>query len=145
MTRRILVTGSRGWLHFALVANALLDAWHDALQDGADGIVVVHGGAPGADTIAAHWAADHARHGVTQERHRADWTGPCPDTCPPGHRKQRRDGTDYCPFAGHRRNQHMVDLGADLALAFHLNNSTGTADCIRRASAAGIPLRTCLM
>jgi hypothetical protein len=35
----------------------------------------------------------------------------------------------------------MVDMGADLMVAFHLNNSRGTADCISRAEQAGIPVR----
>jgi hypothetical protein len=35
----------------------------------------------------------------------------------------------------------MVDLGADLVLAFPLGKSEGTRDCIRRATAAGIHVR----
>jgi integrase/recombinase XerD len=41
--------------------------------------------------------------------------------------------------AGHRRNQLMVDLKPLLLVAAHHNGSTDTADCIRRATKAGIP------
>lgn len=41
--------------------------------------------------------------------------------------------------AGFIRNQHMVDLGADLCLAFTRDNSRGTAHCALAAEAAGIP------
>jgi len=43
--------------------------------------------------------------------------------------------------AGPLRNQHMVDLGATLCLAFQHTKSRGTKDCIRRATLAGIPVR----
>lgn len=38
------------------------------------------------------------------------------------------------------RNQHMVDLGADVALFFHRDNSSGTAHCLGAARRAGIPV-----
>lgn len=77
--------------------------------------VVVHGAARGADTIAGEIAASL---GWLVEAHPADW----------GHGRS----------AGVRRNQAMVDLGADVCLAFPLPGSVGTWDCIRRATAAGI-------
>lgn len=138
MTARILITGSRSWPDPQMLADALMDAWHDATQLGYQRIVTVHGGADGADTLARLWAEGH---GLEHEQYNADWSGPCPADCPPGHRRQRARSGDYCPTAGHRRNQHMVDQGADLCIAFHHNNSTGTADCMRRAAAAGIPVR----
>lgn len=108
----------------------------DRLQDGYDGILVTHGTAEGADELADLWALGHD---LPRDPHPADWTGPCAPNCPPGHRRPRR-GTDYCPLAGHRRNQHMVDLSPDLCVAFHHANSRGTADAIRRVTAAGIPV-----
>lgn len=134
---RVLVTGSRSWPDKRTIEAALLDCWHDATQLGAPGIVVVHGAAKGADRMAAQWAA---RHGQSLDPVPAGWDWCVPD-CPPGHRQQRRDGAEYCPTAGHRRNQAMVDAGASVCLAFQVGGSTGTADCIRRAEAAGIPVR----
>lgn len=46
--------------------------------------------------------------------------------------------------AGHIRNAEMVQAGADLVLAFYQRGArnTGTADLVRRASRAGIPVTT---
>lgn len=116
MTYRILITGSRRYRDAQAVEEALLDVWHDATQLGAD-IVVVHGHARGADRLADAWAR---RNGIPVERHPADWS--------------------IGRAAGPLRNQHMVDLGAHLVLAFPAGASTGTRDCTRRAHAAGIEI-----
>jgi hypothetical protein len=79
----------------------------------------------------------------------ADWHGPCTDMCPPKpHRKRRPgDSRDYCPVAGNRRNQHMVDeavrvatLDEITALAMRKPGAanTGTRDCVLRQRKAGI-------
>ncbi|WP_228981352.1 DUF2493 domain-containing protein [Streptomyces sp. DH12] len=136
---RILVTGSRTWTDWGLLDTVLMDTWHDAVQDGYPGIHLTHGACPdGADSMVGAWAVEHH---VPQDPHPADWTAPCPLHCAPGHRRRRRDGTDYCPTAGPRRNQHMVDLRPLLVIAFHHARSSGTADCMRRAESAGIPVR----
>jgi hypothetical protein len=139
---RVLVTGSRSWTDFQAVADALLEAWHDAIQTVSEDVqlVVVHGDCPtGADAMAKQWALDNQ---LTHEPHPAEWSAPCPDNCLTiPHRKTSTRHGEYCPGAGHRRNQLMVDMGADLMVAFHLNNSRGTADCISRAEQAGIPVR----
>lgn len=136
----MLVTGSRAWVDRQVLGDALLDCWHDAMQLGADGITVVHGDAPGADSFADLWAIGHRGLGVLREPVPADWSA-CAAECRPGHRRLRRDGSGYCPTAGHRRNQLMVDRGAAVCLAFPLGASTGTRDCMRRAKRAGIPVR----
>lgn len=134
---RILITGSRSWSDAQLLADVLSDTWHDATQLGHEAIVIVHGGADGADTLAGLWAQGN---GLEEEVHHADW-GTCGPDCSPGHRKTRARGGEYCPTAGHRRNQHMLDAGADLVVGFQRNNSRGTADCLRRARAGGLPVR----
>jgi len=139
---RVLVTGSRSWTDEQAVADALLDTWHDITQTiGTQArMVVVHGDCPeGGDAIAKEWAVGN---GLVHEPHPADWSAPCDNTCSRSHRKTSARHGEYCPTAGHRRNQFMVDLGADLVLAFHRDGSRGTADCIRRAEAADIPVRT---
>ncbi|MFF0409147.1 SLOG family protein [Kitasatospora sp. NPDC004745] len=135
---RILVTGSRLWVDAAAVEEPLTNALYDVLQAGLPGVVVVHGAAPGADSLADVWAWRRRDWGVACEAVAADWAGPCVPGCPPGHRRVRRGGGDYCPLAGHRRNQVMVDRGATVCLAFPLGRSTGTRDCMRRAAAEGI-------
>lgn len=134
---RILITGSRSWTDAQLLADTLLDVWHDATQNGHDSIVIIHGTADGADTLAGLWAEGQ---GLDVETHPADWVTCAPD-CPPGHRRTRARGGEYCPTAGHRRNQKMLDADADLVVGFQRDNSRGTADCLRRARAAGLPTR----
>jgi len=112
---RILVTGSREWDNTATihaVLDELLAGPHDQLP------ILVHGAARGADTIAAdHWKS----FGLPDEPHPANWN-----------RYPKRS-------AGHIRNAQMVQLGADLCLAFILNNSRGATGCAALAKAAGIP------
>lgn len=80
-------------------------------------ITVVHGGATGLDSLVSVLA--HHK-GMLNEVHYADWNA---------HGKS----------AGPIRNQKMVDLGADLLLAYPSKDGRGTQDCIARAVKAGIP------
>lgn len=115
-TKRLLVTGGRHWVDEETMTAALATAYRDL---GGGYIVLVHGAARGADTMAARlWEA----RGLATEAHPADWD------------RLRR-------AAGGIRNQEMVDRGADLALAFPDPKSKGTWDCVRRIEAAGIELR----
>lgn len=112
---RILITGSRNWDD----ESALLRALCEYTQTPENDITVVHGGAKGADTC-AHKAAETL--GFHVETHPADWG-------------------KHGKAAGPIRNQEMVDTGADICLAFPLGKSVGTWDCVRRAKAAGIPVK----
>ena len=108
--RRVLVTGSRDWADRQAIAAALRD-WQ------APGAVLVHGGARGADRIAAAlWRS----WGLRDEPHPADW-----------HRHGRA--------AGPIRNQQMVAAGADVCLAFIRHASRGATHCAATAEHAGIP------
>lgn len=76
---------------------------------------LIHGGARGADTLAARWAK---RAGIPTEAYPADWV---------------RLGR----AAGHIRNQHMLASGKpEVVIAFP--GGPGTADMVRRARAAGL-------
>lgn len=116
---RILITGSRGWTDEVAIIDALLTVTDGVYNN--DSITVVHGGAAGADTLAGEAAARYLP-GCTIEVHQPAW---------------QADGR-FDRGAGFKRNQKMVDLGADYCLAFKLNDSRGTAHCISRAAAAGI-------
>jgi hypothetical protein len=131
------LTGSRLWPDVPLLEDTLLLVWHDALQDGWDGIELMHGCADGAATIGGHWAK---HNGILVRERPADWEGPCGTECQPGHRRRNRRGTEYCPLAGPRRNQGMVDEKPELFVAASYRKSSGTADCARRARKAGIPV-----
>lgn len=109
---RVLITGARDFPSRSRVRGELdrLDPWR---------LVLVHGGAAGVDSIADQWAREH---GVEVERHPAQW---------------ERYGR---ALAGHVRNQQMVDLGADLCLAFFRlgGANRGTSNCAAAARLKGI-------
>ena len=120
MTYRVLITGSRTWTDRGAIHNALLDT-RDALdwtgRDGMD-VVLVSGACPkGADAMAEEIAEQII--GWPVERHPADWD---------------RYGTR----AGFIRNDEMVQLGADLCLAFIKDKSRGASMTAELAERAGI-------
>lgn len=127
---RVIVTGSRSFSDEQAVWVALAFYIAENCNDG-DTLTVVHGDCPtGADSFAHTWCAlldagDDLDVRVLEERHPADWDR-------------------YGKGAGPLRNREMVDLGADLVLAFPLpgprNLSRGTWDCIDAAAAHGIPV-----
>ena len=109
---KIMVTGSRNHADERLICEAL-----DSLVGywGGD-VVLVEGGAPGADYLATCWATDrcYALHTFP-----ADWDR-------------------FGKAAGPMRNQQMVDEKPDVVAAFPLPDSRGTWDAVRRAREAGI-------
>lgn len=118
---RVLATGWREWpeTHRPIVWRALdRVAWEVPRRR----IVVVHGKCPygGVDLWADQWARQEGR--AEPEEHPAEGFGPW-------------------PACGPKRNSHMVNLGADLCLAFPGPNSRGTWDCVRKAVDADIPTR----
>lgn len=119
MTRRILVTGSRNWTNRDAILATLFEVW--AEWGHPRDAVLVSGACPtGADRIAEEIWGDFLGYPV--ERHPADWD---------------RHGK----AAGPIRNQEMVDLRADICLAFPLPDSRGTRHCMEAARRAGIPVR----
>lgn len=117
---RVIVSGSRDWTDSARIWAALDNVLNESDPSP---LVVVHGNAPGADSIANQWATYHHNNGynVEPEAHPAQWT-----------KHGRR--------AGPLRNQEMVDAGADLVLAFIKDNSPGASHLVREARTAGIPV-----
>jgi hypothetical protein len=110
---RVLVCGDRNWFEYNTILQTLsaLGGTH----------TLIHGAARGADTMASLAA--------TQLR----WeTKPFP-----------AQWDLYGKGAGPIRNQQMLDEGKpDKVIAFHhdIKNSKGTADMVRRAKKAGIPV-----
>lgn len=114
---RILITGSRRWTDRTAIRDALINTLATYTTLGSP--VLIHGGAQGADAIAdSIWHSWRHRHNIRlapAEVHQIDdHAGP----------KQR--------------NQHMVDLGATVCLAFALAWASGTGHCARAARRAGI-------
>ena len=113
MTNRVLITGSRDWGDWG-DWECIYDALSPYRQPGA---TLVSGACPsGADHIAEEiWKG----WGLWVERHPANWS--------------------LGKRAGLKRNQQMVDLGADVCIAFRKNYSRGTTHCANAATMAGIP------
>jgi len=120
---RVLITGSRDWTNLTVLTRTL-----DRLTMGKEDVIVVHGGATGADLMAARYAeANHLR----VEEHPADWE------------LQPRS-------AGIIRNAKMVSLGADICAVFAMpctkircdrtepHISHGTDHCMKAAQRVGI-------
>lgn len=110
---RLLITGSRTWAKEDLMRK-LLERVYNEVKDRDP--ILVHGTAPGADQMASLIWLDL---GGAVEPHPADW-----DT--------------YGKSAGFVRNQEMVDLGANLCIAFIHNRSRGATMTARIADQAGI-------
>jgi hypothetical protein len=144
-----LVTGSRDFRDYRLVATILNETWHDATQDGNTGLTLVHGAAPGADSHAENWYRRHQQFGVQRQQFHADWEADCIPACPPKCRGTRPDGSTFCRSEGRYRNKRMIEhvkenaaAGSILVLAFFSRpNSTGTLNCCRLAKRAGFPVR----
>ena len=120
-TARLLITGSRnfgnqGSSDIALMRTALKDARRRLADAGFDRIILVHGAARGADQLAASVGKSM---GFVLEAHPAQWDV-------------------HGKAAGPIRNKKMVDLGADLMLAFPRGQSRGTRGCMKLAAGAGI-------
>lgn len=120
-TARLLITGSRnfgsqGSSDIALMRTALKDARYRFTEAGFDRIILVHGAARGADQLAASIGKSM---GFVLESHPAQWNV-------------------HGKAAGPIRNKEMVDLGADLMLAFPRGSSRGTRGCMQLAAEAGI-------
>jgi hypothetical protein len=118
---RLLVCGSRAWTD----RPRLFEVLDRLVSQHSDGqvVTVIEGDARGADRVAGQLAR---RRGWRLERYPADWT---------------RHGR----AAGFRRNARMLREGRpDLVVAFTvgpLAESRGTADMVRRARAAGVPVQ----
>lgn len=112
--KRVLITGSRGWSDVEMMARVLREV---LMEIGP--YTLVHGDARGADTY-GYQIAEFM--GLPSEAHPAQWES-------------------LGKRAGFVRNAEMVDLGADLCLAFIKNESKGATMCADLAEQAGIPTR----
>jgi UDP-N-acetylmuramoylalanine-D-glutamate ligase len=109
---RILVCGGRDYFNYAKVCEVMNNLWSKQTTP----MVVIEGGARGADTLARLWAKTNNH--VEVNTYPADWKS-------------------YGRAAGAIRNKQMLDEGKpDLVVAFP--GGSGTADMVKRAKKAGI-------
>lgn len=111
---RILVCGGREFYHFGVLHLQMKALIKDrSLKK--ETLVIIQGGAKGADFLAKAWA-DWC--GLEWEEYPADWKA-------------------HGKAAGHIRNAQMLEEGKpDLVVA--LRGGVGTADMVRRAKKAGV-------
>lgn len=110
---KVLVCGGRDFTNEAFICGRL-----DRLHAETPITALMQGGARGADTIAGQWARSKA--GIQRFVCRADWET---------HGKR----------AGPIRNARMLEWKPDLVVAFP--GGRGTADMVRQAQAAGVPVQ----
>lgn len=114
---KVLICGARDWNNPGVIEREIkkLKKRHGP------NMLVIEGGAPGADQESKKVAHDHSIHvaevyALWETRHRG---------------------------AGPQRNDIMLGLAPDLVLAFHenLSKSSGTADTVRKAKKLDIDLK----
>lgn len=116
---RVLICGSRNWKHKGPI-KTYLDGLHKAFGDA---LVIIEGGADGADRIAGEWAIDNEVEHLIYE---ADWE-------------------THGKSAGPVRNEKMLKEGKpDLVLGFKSGfdwffQRGGTEHMINIAGKAGVP------
>ena len=147
----LVVTGSRvapDWLKQELRIQLPRLAQDARDNHGVQRFVLLQGGARGVDLEARCWAEDVQPWPVTHKQFDATWEAACdPACCRPGHRRERSNGSDFCPAQGVYRNGRIVQyaaeqqaLGAWVQVAAFYNSprSTGTQNCVTQAQAAGL-------
>lgn len=108
---RVIVCGGRDYTDQDAIRERL-----EVLRADYPDAIVIHGGAPGADSWAGHIAG---RLGLDVEVYPANWK-------------------KYGRAAGPIRNREMLDSGADLVIAFP--GGVGTQNMITQAGLMGVPV-----
>jgi hypothetical protein len=113
---RVLVCGDRDWTDKEYMFS-IMDAMHLSTEF----VLIIEGGARGADSMAGEWATER---GIPLKVYPANWE-------------------KFRKAAGPIRNQQMLDEGKpELVVAFHsdIESSKGTKDMVKRAKKADLPV-----
>lgn len=151
VTLRILVTASRDWDDYHTLSKAIAIAISDLTERFGQGlktntIEIVHGACEtGGDPMVEEFVNKVKRSMlkynviVKTDPHPANWNRECDKNC--YHKITHKNGKKICSAAGPIRNKKMVDLGADLCLAFIKGASPGATGCAKLAERAGVEVR----
>jgi len=110
-TLKVAVTGSRNYYDYETISLVL-----DNINSREPITAIITGGADGADSLAEHWAKINDIEVITFH---AEWF-------------------KYGKNAGPIRNT-LIAKECDILVAFPLENSRGTIDCIKKANIEGKP------
>lgn len=121
---KIAVIGSRTFDNYSQLQEELHIIIYEENEGLFDDVVIVSGGARGADSLGAMYANQYNLELVIYE---ANWK----DLSHPNRRIKEGKYGKYDANAGHRRNTLIID-DADIIVAFH-NGSPGTADSLKKA------------
>lgn len=156
---RVMITGSREFTDKEIIREALKEA---RLRAGGQRIVVVHGGAQGADKLAGK-LAELSKNAIAEEWP-ALWRRAPKDLFPENTGKNDHSNSslppyyrdeaiyqaansswssDYIRAAGFARNEAMLESGIDEVLAFRKSGAAnkGTNGAIKAAERLGIKVR----
>lgn len=114
MDRFLIIAGGRDFNNY-LVAYSVIDRIVVEILENGDNLVIIEGGAKGADRIGREYAQEHGIPFITKE---ADWF-------------------TYGRAAGPIRNEIMAKMGTDL-IAFWDGQSRGTKHMIKTAESANL-------
>lgn len=119
-TFTMIITGSRDWEDRLTLFAALDEVLAKWIRDHGqpNRVIFRHGKCRGADMLGDEWAY---RHGFVIDAMPAEDYGPWPS-------------------CGPIRNQEMINKGGDRCVAFPMPGTRGTADCVKWALNAGIPV-----
>jgi hypothetical protein len=122
---RVLICGSREWRDAEAIWRTLFGLHREAVSSNRK-LIVISGGAKGADTLAHTWAEFGIKQGFSHletEYYPADWA-------------------THGKAAGVIRNHQMLTEGKpELVYAFRINGeSRGTDNMVSQAQHAGIPV-----
>lgn len=127
----IMMTGSRTWTDDKMIEHVFAQWLRErylARPTGDERPVLRHGGAKGADLIAASiWKG----WDLPTDEMRPDWSM-CGQLCPgDGSCRVQVPGGEYCGKAGHNRNAAMIDKVPvpEVVFAFIHNASRGATQC----------------
>ncbi len=110
---RILVCGGRDWTNWVMLSG-VLDGYRNQYHHKGKPIVIVQGGATGADALAKRYAIEND---IPYEEFLPEWN-------------------KYGRAAGPKRNSEMLDSGIDVVIAFP--GGRGTQDTVGKAEKLGI-------